>query len=316
MDKTARQIVEIIMPDRKLYIGGSDAAAILGVSPWATPVELWMQKTGREAPRQVDPVRERIFARGKRLEPVILEMVIDKLQERGHDVQLLETNKRYYDTEHTFMSCEIDFELMLDGEHINGDCKSVVGFARKKWGDEDTEDVPIEYAAQFMHGMMITGRRACLVAALIGLDDVAIYWVRRDQETIEAMRAKEIAFWHDHVIGDTPPDTFTFDDVKALFPHDNGMSIAATDEIFDAVEELKQVKNGLRNLETREAMLQHKIADFINPFSVLEFCGKEIATWKGQNDTRLDMDRFKEEQKALFDQYKRTKTVRVLRLKK
>lgn len=304
------------MPDRRLYIGGSDAAAILGVSPWATPVELWMQKTGREEPRRVDPVRERIFARGKRLEPVILEMVVDKLQERGHDVQLIETNKRYYDPEHAYMSCEIDFELMLDGEHINGDCKSVVGFARKKWGDEDTEDVPIEYAAQFMHGMMITGRRACLVAALIGLDDVAIYWVKRDQETIDAMRAKEIAFWTDHVQGDTPPDTFTFDDVKALFPHDNGLAIAATNEIFDAVEELKGVKEKLRNLEVRESMLQQQIADFISPFAILQFSGKEIATWKGQNDTRLDMDRFKEEQKDLFNQYKRTKTVRVLRLKK
>lgn len=307
---------EITMPDRRFYIGGSDAAAIIGVSPWSTPVELWLQKTGREQPRPVDPVREKIFKRGKMLEPVILEMVIDKLKERGHDVELLETNERYYDPEHKFMSCEIDFELLLDGEHINGDCKSVVGFARRKWGDEDTEDVPIEYAAQFMHGLMITGRRRCLVAALIGLDDVAIYWVTRDDETIAAMRAKEIAFWNDHVLGDTPPDTFTYDDVKLLFPSDNGLTIAATDEVFEAVEELKRVKHQISSAQAREAMLQHKIADFINPFAILQFHGKDIATWKGQNDTRMEMDKFKEEQSALFNQYARTRTVRVLRLKK
>ncbi len=304
------------IPDRKKYIGGSDAAAILGVSPWATPVELWFQKTGREEPQPVDPVRERIFARGKRLEPVILEMVIDKLQERGHAVELVKTNHRYYDPEHQFMSCEVDFELILDGEHINGDCKSVVGFGRKKWGEEDTEDVPIEYAAQFMHGMMITGRRRCLVAALIGLDDVAIYWVNRDDETIAAMREKEIRFWFDHVLGDTPPDTFTFDDVKLLFPTDNGLDIAATDEIFDAVEHLKTVKQQIKNLEIREEMLQHQIADFINPFAILKFCGKEIATWRGQNDTRMDLTKFKEENPETFHKYARTKTVRVLRLKK
>jgi hypothetical protein len=96
-------------------------------------------------------------------------MVIDKLRERGLEVELLECNSRYVDPEHPFLSCEIDFELRLSGaleiggiEWVFGrahqcDAKSVTGFARKKWGEEDSEDVPIEYAAQFMHGLMVTG---------------------------------------------------------------------------------------------------------------------------------------------------------------
>jgi len=309
-------VTEQIKLDRSKFIGGSDAAAILGVSPWATPVELWMQKTGKAAPEPVDPVRERIFARGKKLEPVILDMVMDKLRERGHDVQLIATNERYTDPEHSFMSCEIDFEMMLDGEHINGDCKSVIGFARKKWGEEDTEDVPIEYAAQFMHGLMITGRRRCLVAALIGLDDVAIYWVNRDDETIAAMREKEVAFWNDHVQGDTPPDTFTFDDVKALFPGDNGLSIDATPELAIKVKELAGVKAQIQDLEEAEEVLKHDIADFINPFAILKFDGKEIASWKAQSAARFDVKAFQEAEPELAAKFIKTTTTRVLRLKK
>jgi putative phage-type endonuclease len=301
---------------RKTYLGGSDAAAILGVSPYATPVELWLEKTGQAAPKPFDPVRERIFARGKKLEPVVLDMVLDKLREQGHDVELLATNKRYTDPDYPFLSCEIDFELMLDGEHINGDCKTVTGFARRKWGEEDSEEVPIEYAAQFMHGLGITRRRKTLVAALIGLDDVAIYWTIADDETIEAMREKSITFWNDHVLAGVAPDTFTFDDVKLLFPVDNGLSIAASPEIAQKVVELEGIKYKIKTLEEREELLKHEIADFINPFSVLLFDGKEICSWKGQNDTRLDMEKFKDEQPELFNQYKRTKVIRVLRIKK
>src|SRR3990172_11402620 len=65
--------------DRKTYIGGSDAAAILGVSPWATPLKTYYQKIGDTLPEDMidDPARERLFKRGKLMEPVIIEMLID-----------------------------------------------------------------------------------------------------------------------------------------------------------------------------------------------------------------------------------------------
>lgn len=304
------------MPDRKTFVGGSDAAAILGVSPWATPVECWLQKTGRELPQPIDPIREKIFARGKKLEPVILDMVLDKLREQGNEVELIATNKRYRDPEHSWMSVEIDFELILNGEHINGDCKSVVGFARRKWGDEDTEDVPIEYAAQFMQGLSVTGRKKCLVAALIGLDDVAIYWVFRDDETIAAMREKICCFWYEHVLKDITPDPIVFDDIKLLFPHDNGLSIEATPEIAAKVWDLKQIKDKIKTLEDHEAMLKFDIAEFISPFALLYYNGQQIATWKGRADNRIDVTRLRDEQPEIAAQYTKNGTARVLLLKK
>lgn len=309
-------VTEPVALDRAHFIGGSDAAAILGVSPWKTPVELWLEKTGQAPKEEIDAVRQKILDRGHKLEPFIRDMVIDKLVERGHQVELVACNKRYVDPEHPFMSCEVDFELLLDGEHINCDAKSVTGFARKKWGEEDTEDVPIEYAAQFMHGLMVTGRRRCLVAALRSFDDVDIYWTVRDDETIAAMREKELLFWNVHVLGDTAPDTLTFDDVKLLFPADNGLAVEATPEVAILVKDLASVKAQIKSLEEAEETLQQKIADFISPHSVLNFNGKEIASWKGQNQSRFDQKRFKEEQPELAAKYLKTSTIRVLRLKK
>jgi predicted phage-related endonuclease len=318
-----------ITPDRSLFLGGSDAAAVMGLSPWATPVELWEQKTGRKKKEAPNAVQQRIYDRGHRLEPFIRDMVVDKLRANGLEVELITSNERYIDPDYDFLSCEIDFELRLtgevvigdevvtlDGEHVNGDAKSVTGFARKKWGEEDTEDVPIEYAAQFMHGLMVTGRRLCIVAALKSFDDVDIYWVRRDDETIEGMRPKLVSFWVDHVLADVPPDPIEFSDIKALFPVDNGQAIEATVEVASKVRDLAEIKKRIKGLEDDVELLQFAIADFISPNSILKYEGKEIATWKGQQTTRLDQNALGEAHPDIAAKFKKTTTVRVLRLKK
>lgn len=302
--------------DRSKYLGGSDIAAVMGLSPWATPVELWMQKTGRTPRDEPTAAKQKLFSRGHKLEPFIRDMVIDKLKERGHTVELLEVNKRYSDAEFPFLACEIDFELMLDGEHINADAKSVGSFARKKWGEEDTEDVPIEYAAQFMHGLGITGRKKCLVAALRSFDDVDIYWTLRDDETITGMRSKAVQFWNECVLADMPPDPLEFSDIKALFPLDNGQAIEGNQEVVDQVNELQLVKSKIKDLKEHEEVLSFEIGKFISPNAILKFNGKEIATWKAQSTTRIDQKRLKEEMPEIAAKFSTTSTGRVLRLKK
>lgn len=321
----------VVEADRSLFLGGSDAAAVMGVSPWNTPVELWMKKTGRTPRDLPDARRQKIYDRGHKLEPFIRDMVIDKLEDLGLRVELVAINQRYVDPEHLFLSCEIDFELRVwgvieingldvefDGELINCDAKSVGGFARKKWGEENTEDVPIEYAAQFMHGLMVSPgqRQRCLVAALRSFDDVDIFWTLRDDETIAAMRPKLVSFWVDHVQADVAPDPLNFNDIKALFPLDNGLAIEATQDIADKVAQLAQIKAQLKTWEESEEALKFEIAEFISPHTRLTFGGRDLLTWKGQNDTRLDITEFKEAHPELFSEFARTKVVRVLRFVK
>lgn len=301
--------------NRMGFVGGSDVAAILGVSPWKTPHELWLQKTGRAAREEITPQQQKRFDRGHRLEPVVLDMLLDRLRDDGHEVELLRTNERYVDVEHPFMACEIDFELMLDGEHVNGDCKTVHPFASKKWGEEGTDEVPIEYAAQFMHGLGITGRDRCIVATLIGMDDLLIYEVQRDQETIDGIRARVAQYWNECVVADVAPDPIDFDDAKAIYAKADGTKVEASSEIRDAVFKLAEVKQKLKSFEESEKELSFRIADFMRPHSILTFGGNEIATWKNQDHTSLDQKLLAEELPEVTAQYKRTKEIRVLRLK-
>lgn len=303
-------------PDRTKFIGGSDVAAILGVSPWKTPFELWQQKTGRVEKEAITPEKQKIFDRGHRLEPVVLDMLVDRLRDEGHEVEILRRNERYIDSEHPFMACEIDFELMLDGEHVNGDCKTVHPFAAKKWGEEGTDEVPIEYAAQFMHGLGVTGRNRCIVATLIGMDDLLIYWVERDEETIAGIRNRVVQFWNECILADVEPDPIDFDDAKAIYARADGTSIEATDEIKEAVYRLAEVKRKLKSFEEQDDELSFAIANFMRPHSFLLVGGHEIASWKNQNHTSLDQKALAEELPEVSARFKRTKEIRVLRLKK
>lgn len=307
---------ESVERDRSKFIGGSDVAAVLGVSPWKTPYELWMEKTHRAPKEVIDPQRQKIFDRGHRLEPIVLDMLMDRLRDEGHDVELIRTNELYQDAEFPFMACEIDFELMLNGEHVNGDCKTVHPFAAKKWGDEGTDQVPIEYAAQFMQGLGITGRRRCLVATLIGMDDFLIYWVDRDEETIAGIRGRVAEYWNECVIGDTAPDAITYDDASAIWAKAEGTTVEADTATRDAVYELTDVKRKIKLLEEREEDLKLCIADFMRPHSFLTAGGNEIASWKNQFDTRISVDDLRKELPEVAVKYSRTKEIRVLRLKK
>jgi putative phage-type endonuclease len=345
LSRAGMQAQTIAKPDRKKFLGGSDTAAVMGLSPWETPLELWQEKTGQKPPSiEIDLEREKRFRRGHKLEPFIRDMVIEKLQDEGLRVELLAINERYQDPEHPFLACELDFELRLwgetqigqrmvtfDGEDVNADAKSVSGFARKKWGTEDNTDVPIEYACQFMHGMGVrsratvserglkaapTERRFCLVAALRSFDDVDIYWTERDDEVVTAMRDKCVDFWVNHVLTGVPPDPVNFSDIKLLFPLDNGKAVEASEDVAQKVSELRRVKSAIAQLKEQEESLTFDIGEFISPNSLLNFDGKEIASWKAQLDRRIDQTRIKEEAPEVYTKFLNTKTVRVLRLKK
>ena len=312
--------------DRRLHLGGSDAAAVMGLSPWTTPIQLWLEKTGRAPERKPDPMRERILKRGKKLEPIVLAMVVDKLRERGVEVAIVAKNGRYADENYPWLSVEIDFELLITGvltingedvrfdQHlVNGDCKTVTGFARKKWGEEDTEDVPIEYAAQFMTGLGVTGRDYCLVAALIGLDDVAIYWVKRDDVTLEAMWPKLVDFWEQHVLTGVAPDPLKYADITALYPVDNGRTVEATPEVAEAARAHRRLGREIEALKAQRDMHQLQLGEYLADFKTLTVEGRVAYTLSSYEDTSIDTGALRRDHPDIAALYERRGTVRALR---
>lgn len=302
------------MPLRHLLVGGSDVAAILGLSPWRSPVDVWMEKTCRVVPDALlSPEKAKILERGKKLEPYVIEMGLHKLRERGHQVELLARNKRYTHPDYPWLQVEIDAEFLLDGEHINVDAKTVTGFARGKWGEEDSEDVPMDYAAQFMTGLNVTGRRRCLVLALIGLDDVMTFWVHRDDETFAWIMADLVSFWTVNVLQDKAPDPINLADVRALHPSDNGRTVESTPELAEKVERIRRLAIELAMKKAERDELKMQVGRYLEGYTRLTKGGQEVATFRAHDETELDRDALRRDHPGLYALYERTKTVRVLR---
>lgn len=249
--------------DRKTFIGGSDAAAVLGVSPWKTPLRLYMEKRGElPPPTDEDRKRARILARGKREEPHIVDDLVElyavKVVKRSHP----EIPNYHAHPTTPYLAAEIDFEWEVTVEAIeklrtrgieipdgligtiqNGECKTAHPFvASKKFGEEGTDEIPIEYGAQAMHGLMVTDRQVTLVAVGVYVDDPLLYLVRRDAETIKEMFDREVLFMENHVLIGAPPQPVNLPDVMLMFDRKKGTRKEATPEMAALVVSLEALR--------------------------------------------------------------------------
>jgi putative phage-type endonuclease len=224
--------------DRSRFIGSSDMAAILGLSPWATPYDVFQQKRGEAEPVDADPEKARLFRRGKRLEPVIVNMLEE---ERG--LNIVARNQRYTDPEFDFLRCEVDAEALIDGEHVNVECKSAHPFTAWKYGAEGTDETPIEYTVQAMFSLMLTGRKRCIFGVLFGTDNLVVYELARDEEVIAEMRKRAVAFWREHILTGTPPAPISLPDVERMLRREPPKTIEASPEVAKLIADLENLRS-------------------------------------------------------------------------
>lgn len=291
--------------DRSKYFGSSDIAAILGISPWRTKLDVFLDKTQGRQP--IDESKAAIFKRGKRLEPYILDMYAEDTGEN-----LIHRGERYVDLEHPFLAAEIDAETE-SGKNV--EAKSARADWGKVWGSEMTDEIPVYYNAQAMFGMGINGAESAEFPVLIGIDDFRIYRVERDQQIITNLKAAAVDFWNNHIIAGVAPEPTTVGDIERLFPWDAGTIIQANDQIRDAYLELKDLKKRIKLLEDDADEVAKRIKLFMGEHQVLKFGADQLLSWKSQKSRRFDSKAFEAKHPAIADKFKYDSISRVMRLK-
>lgn len=318
--------------DRRTYIGSSDIAPIMGLGAYGrTAYTCYCAKIGEPA-TEMDDADRKFLERRKRWEGPIVEML---REEFGGEITGI--NNRYVDPEHDFMAAEIDFEWRdANGETQNGEIKTVSPFAfgeRHGWGEEGTSDIPVHYAAQVMFGLMVTGRQTCIVAAMVGLDNMIFYRIERDEETIAAMRAQAVQFWNENVLARVPPDPQTMRDMKLIMNRIGGRPVELTDEVIAKLDQLRETRDTAKALTETGGVIDQlsfevgqfvlnawgfpgDCADTVSDNAVLNFKGRKVATWNRQRGAHLDQKRLKDEQPQIVKDYTKEHFYRVLRFPK
>lgn len=291
--------------DRTKYIGGSDVAGILGISPWRTPLEVYLDKVQPRI-KPVDHSKQKVFTRGQRMEPYVIDLLSE---ETG--LEIIHRGNRYIHRDYGFIAAEIDAEAAT-GENI--EIKTVSPFKAKEWGEVQTDAIPVHYTAQAMHGLMVTNKQVCVFGVLIGGDDFRIYRVERDEETIQAILEKEVAFW-DRVKNLNPPEATTVSDISLMFEKDAGSSIEADGKTLALFNDLRDMKSRYKSLGEEIAVSEEKLKLYMQEHSILTLDGKTICTWKSQVSNRFDKKLFQIEHPELYEKFKTATTSRVFRMK-
>jgi putative phage-type endonuclease len=306
---------------RQQYIGGSDIAGILNVSPWATPVSVWDRKMQSQEPR-VSTGKKKLYQRGKIWEQVVGSMLVAQLEAEEFEVEVMNASKRYVDPAVPFFAAEIDYELAIKGLPgvINCELKTVHPNAAKEWGDPDDDEVaaPVQYLAQCQWGLGVTGRQVCILAPLFGADSVSVYVVKRDDEIIAGMRDQALAFWNNHVVPKVPPEPRTLSDVAKLFKIDGEKELIADENIIRAIMRYQAIEAEIVAREAERDSIEFDLKCAMRDATSIVHPGvkKALATWKTRNSSRLDQEAFKQTYPKLYRQFLRESSTRAFSVSK
>ena len=186
-------------------VGGSDVAAIFGVSPWTTPLELWLVKKGRIKPPEKNNANQ--LQMGHLLEPIAAYWYEQK---SGNAVT--EDTNLYQHADHPYALANFDrrFTRATDGEPGILECKSCT---YHKAGDWAEDAIPLYYELQLRFYLAVADVDIGAFSAVWGNNpdnDLAMPEIVRDRAK-EDMIFERLEEWIWSLENDKPP---TMQDVK------------------------------------------------------------------------------------------------------
>lgn len=294
--------------EEKRLVGGSDAAAIAGVHPWKSAIDVYERvTTGYEKPAGKEA------RRGQLMEPVIRGMAVDEL-----GLKLLGPRK-LRDPKRDYIRASLDDVAQAEDSEEVVEFKSVSGFAAQDYGLGDDE-VPQHHLCQVQFYMDKAGLPRARLVALIGVDDLRQYVIQADAD-VQGMLVEAVdRFWVDHVRKSVPPPPDHSESyaeyLARKYPQDNGTMLAPTPRFRSLKTELQKTKDAIKGLEEREQQIRNQILSDLGDAAGVE--GLFTYKWtRGRNVT--DWDAVAREHgvpQAIIDKHSRKSPFRVLRLQK
>lgn len=231
------------LEERRKSVGASEAAAVLGCSPWSTPLETFWQKQGLETRKSTPGY----LLWGQKFEPVVASIYSEQ---SGNAIVKAPPINRH--PQAPWMHASLDYI----GSDRPVEIKRVIQQRAKEFGPSGSQEIPHYVALQLQQQMACTGYRVADLAAFIGWDDLRIYEIPRNDEVIAKLIDVEQEFMDRVARNDPPLPDFqhpTTADILAMIEPEIGTRIELDDlhqTMADDYVELGELQN--RTGKTRD----------------------------------------------------------------
>ena len=300
---------------RKHYITGTDAAKLLGLSPFGSIFDVWLDKTG-QAPEFAQSAAMRA---GTAFESAILKMYAEDTDAKLEHVD-----------GYNLVTCDKYPRLgaSLDGWNHSLACPvdaKNIRWKDEKWGDAWTDQFPEYYKAQLQVQMMVTGATFAHLAVMFSGQDFFIYSMEYDEDMAQKILDASDEFWP-YVERDKMPEADGSDEateyIKSEFARGDAATVKEpTEEILEALKGLQKAKLDEKDAQNRKTEFENRIKLFMGDATAI----KGVCTWNNNKDSvKTDWEQVAsvalasmsaEDRKKLIASYTTTKPgARVLRI--
>lgn len=289
---------------RKNGIGGSDAAAAVGLSPYMSPLELWLIKTGRDAnlsKPDASDTTEPVYW-GTLLEPIVAASYTKQTGRRVRKVNAVLQHPTI-----PFMLANIDREVVGNRDVQLLECKTAGEFGARLWRD----GVPEYVQLQVQHQLAVMGRQAADVAVLLCGQKLEVHRVVRDDALIARLIELEAAFWR-YVETDTPPPSDGSDSadraLRCLYPGAGGtVDFTGDRSLSSTFSDLVAVRAEIESRQTVESKLKQTIQQAMGEADRAEFETGSVSFRRSRDGAGIDLQRLLTDHPELAARYAITK---------
>lgn len=282
---------------RNTGIGGSDAAVILGVSPWKSALTLWAEKTGQKEPDDLSQ-NQRVYW-GTKNESNIADWFMEETGKKVFRRGMMRSE------EHPFMLASVDREVV--GEKAGLEIKTAGIDQAKRWMDDE---VPDAYYLQCQWYMAVTGYERWYIAVLIGGNEARWKCIERNEEQIRVLIDAGERFW-EMVENKTPPlpdgTKSSGDTLVDMYPgkRDGQVLDLRSPDVVQAYENMKRFAEAEKFAGKAKEEAKQVIMSAMGEYEEASINGHKV-TWRTQaGRVTIDTKRLQAEMPDVYEKYKK-----------
>lgn len=282
---------------RKMGITGTDTGAIVGMNPYKSALQVFVDKTTDN----IEVFDNEAMRQGRDLEEYVAQRFCHAT---GKKVR--RANAIFSSDEYPWMLA--DFDRLVAGEKTGLECKTVSAYSADKWKNGA---IPLHYQLQIQHYLAVSGYDAWYIAALIFGKEFIVHKIERDEELIQNLITIEKRFWEQNVLAGVMPDpdgSKTADEVLAkYFPEKEGVSVLLPQYMEMQLRRREELVSLIGKLETEKKVIEQGVKKYLGESEATEAENENFfVRWKNVETDRVDVDKLKKEAPDIYERFKKT----------